>query len=124
MVPARAWTYDADGGAISLLPTGTPFTAGDIYELSYIAKDPTVNGIGIAAVRDFNAFLRYEKMDDGGTPNPLAGDVARIYTEVRSQPGRMLNDFRHLGFNQAENGKVVFDGMLQWVAAGDGTLQT
>jgi hypothetical protein len=22
----------------------------------------------------------------------------------------MLNDFRNLGFNQAENGKIVFDG--------------
>ena len=55
-----------------------------------------------------------------GTANPLAGDVTRIYTEVRSQPGRMLNDFRTLGFNQAENGRKVFDGMLQWIAAGDG----
>ena len=32
----------------------------------------------------------------------------------------MLNDFRNLGFNQAENGKNVFDGMMQWIAAGDG----
>ena len=32
----------------------------------------------------------------------------------------MLNDFRNLGFNQAENGKKVFDGMMQWIAAGDG----
>jgi hypothetical protein len=71
-------------------------------------------------VRDFNAFLRYEKADDAGTQNPLAGDVTRIYTEVSSQPGRMLNDFRTLGFNQAENGKKVFDGMMQWIAAGDG----
>jgi hypothetical protein len=39
---------------------------------------------------------------------------------VVSQPGRLLNDFRHLGFNQAENGKQVFDGMMQWIAAGDG----
>ena len=53
-------------------------------------------------------------------PNPLAGDITRIYTEVQSQPGRMLNDFRNLGFNQAENGKIVFDGMMQWIAAGDG----
>ena len=36
------------------------------------------------------------------------------------QPGRFLNDFRYLGFNQAENGKQVFDGMMQWIAAGDG----
>jgi hypothetical protein len=32
----------------------------------------------------------------------------------------MLNDFHTFGFNQAENGKIVFDGMLQWIAAADG----
>ncbi len=120
VVPATGWAYNAAGTAISLLPPGTSFTAGDIYEFSYIARDPTVNGIGFAAVRDFNAFLRYAAADDAGTANPLAGDIARVYTEVASQPGRMLNDFRNLGFNQAENGKMVFDGMMQWIAAGDG----
>jgi hypothetical protein len=120
VVPASGWSYNADGTSIHLLPDGARFKAGDIYELSYTAKDPTVNGVGFAAVRDFNAFLRYEKADDGGIANPMAGDITRIYSEVRSQPGRMLNDFRTLGFNQAENGKTVFDGMLQWIAAADG----
>jgi Alpha/beta hydrolase domain len=120
VVPASGWAYDAKGTTIHLMPQGTRFTPGDIYELSYIAKDPTVNGVGFAAVRDFNAFLRYEKADDSGTANPMTGDITRIYTEVQSQPGRMLNDFRTFGFNQAENGKVVFDGMLQWIAAADG----
>jgi hypothetical protein len=86
LLPAATWAYNAAGTAISLMPPGTSFTAGDIYEFSYTARDPTVNGIGFAAVRDFNAFLRYEKMDEGGTANPLAGDVKRIYTEVESQP--------------------------------------
>jgi hypothetical protein len=120
VVPASGWAYNAGGSSIHLLPDGARFKAGDIYEFSYTAKDPTVNGIGFAAVRDFNAFLRYEKADGSGTANPMAGDITRVYTEVRSQPGRMLNDFRTLGFNQAENGKIVFDGMLQWIAAADG----
>jgi hypothetical protein len=120
VVPASGWAYDAKGTSIHLMPQGTRFTQGDIYEFSYVAKDPTVNGVGFAAVRDFNAFLRYEKADDSGTANPMAGDITRIYTEISSQPGRMLNDFRTLGFNQAENGKIVFDGMLQWIAAADG----
>jgi hypothetical protein len=120
VVPASGWQYNADGTEIALLPAGTKFVPNDIYEFSYTAKDPTVNGVGFAAVRDWNAFLRYEKKDDAGTPNPLAGDITRIYTEVQSQPGRLLNDFRYFGFNQAENGKQVFDGMLQWIAAGDG----
>jgi hypothetical protein len=120
VVPASGWAYNAEGTSIHLLPDGARFKAADIYEFSYTAKDPTVNGIGFAAVRDFNAFLRYEKADGSGAANPMAGDITRIYTEVRSQPGRMLNDFRTLGFNQAENGKIVFDGMLQWIAAADG----
>ena len=71
-------------------------------------------------MRDFNAWLCEATRDDVGTPNPLARDVRHIYTEVVSQPGRFLNDFRHLGFNQSESGHQVFDGLMQWIAAGDG----
>ena len=117
-IPAGGWNYNATGTAISLV--GGNFVNNDIYEFSYTAKDPTVNGLGFAAVRDFNAWLRDAKKDDAGTPNPLAHDVKDIYTEVVSQPGRFLNDFRHLGFNESEKGKQVFDGMMQWIAAGDG----
>ncbi|HVZ30327.1 MAG TPA: alpha/beta hydrolase domain-containing protein, partial [Asticcacaulis sp.] len=120
VVPVTGWAYNVEGTAIHLLPEGTPFVANDIYEFRYTAKDPTVNGIGLAAVRDWNAFLRYATQDDFGMPNPMAGDITRIYTETVSQPGRMLNDFRYYGFNQDEAGRKVFDGMLQWIAAGDG----
>ena len=119
-VPTSGWQYNSDGTEIALLPAGTPFVKNDIYEFSYTAKDPAINGVGFAAIRDWNSWLRYETKDDSGTPNPLAGDISKIYTEVSSQPGRLLNDFRYLGFNQAENGKQVFDGMMQWIAAGDG----
>ena len=112
------WDYDATGTSIHL--TGGSFVANDVYEFSYTAKDPTVNGIGFAAIRDWVAWLRYDTQDDFGTPNPLAGYIQRVQTEVVSQPGRLLNDFRHLGFNQAENGQMVFDAMMNWIAAGDG----
>jgi hypothetical protein len=119
VVPASGWAYtDATHTAIKLT-TGS-FVSNDIYEFTYVAKDPTPNGLGFAAVRDFNSFIRYAATDDFGTPNPLAGDVTRIYTEISSQPGRLLNDFTHLGFNEDESHRKVFDGMLQWIAAGDG----
>jgi hypothetical protein len=117
-IAAAGWNYNADGTAISL--AGGTFVNNDIYEFTYTAKDPTVNGIGFAAVRDWNAWLRDAQRDDEGHANPLANDVREIITEVVSQPGRFLNDFRHLGFNQAENGTKVFDAMMQWIAAGDG----
>src|SRR2546422_4300713 len=118
VLPATGWTYDASGTTINLVPAG--WVANDIYEFAYTAKDPSPKGLGFAAVRDWNAWLKYETQDDFGTPNPLAGDIQKIYTEISSQPGRLLNDFRHLGFNEAENGKPVFDGHMQWIAAGDG----
>jgi len=118
VVPSSGWTYDATGTKISLV--GSSFVNNDIYEFSYTAKDPTVNGLGVAAVRDWTAWLRYETVDAAGTANPLAGYIKMITTEISSQPGRFLNDFRHLGFNQAENGKKVFDALMQWIAAGDG----
>jgi hypothetical protein len=118
-LPASAWEF-ASPTQIRLLPAGTTFKPHDIYEFSYTAKDPTVNGIGMAAVRDWNSFLRYSTADDGGTANPLAGGVSWVYTYVLSQPGRLLNDFRNLGFNEDERGRKVFDGMLQWIAGADG----
>jgi hypothetical protein len=118
VVPASGWDYNAEGTAISLV--GGNFTANDIFEFAYTAKDPRVNGLGFAAVRDWMEFLRYENRDDHGNRNPLAGHIKRVYTEISSQPGRLLNDFRHLGFNETERGKKAFDGHMQWIAAGNG----
>ena len=100
--------------------SGGSFVANDIYEFAYTAKDPKVNGLGFAAVRDWMEFLRYERRDDHNNPNPLARHIKRVYTEISSQPGRLLNDFRHLGFNETESGKKAFDGHMQWIAAGNG----
>lgn len=119
VVPTTGWAYtDATNTAIKL--TSGSFVNNDIYEFSYIAKNPTVNGLGLAAIRDFNSFLRFASHDDVGTPNPIKNHIDRIYTETSSQPGRTLNDFVHLGFNEDESHRKVFDGMMQWIAAGDG----
>jgi hypothetical protein len=119
VVPNTGWAY-TDGNRTAIKLTTGNFVNNDIYEFSYIAKDPIVNGLGLAAIRDFNSFLRFSTQDDLGTSNPIFGYVDRIYTETSSQPGRTLNDFVHLGFNEDENHKKVFDGMMQWIAAGDG----
>ena len=119
VVPTSGWQYtDATNTAIKL--TSGSFVNNDIYEFTYIAKNPTVNGIGFAAIRDFMSWLRYATDDGHGTPNPLANYIQRVYTDVVSQPARTLNDFTYLGFNQDLNGHKVFDGMLQWVGAADG----
>jgi hypothetical protein len=119
VVSTANWQYNATGTAVSPLGAGTSVT-NDIYEFSYIAKDPTVAGLGFAAVRDINSWLKYAATDDLGTANPLAGYITRIYTEISSQPGRMLNDYRHLGFNEDESGRKVVDGIMNWISAGSG----
>lgn len=83
-----------------------------LYELTYIAKDPPVHGIGFAATRDLNAFLR-----KAGEGNPLGGAIHHSIAQGTSQSGNYLRSFLNLGFNQDELGGRVFDGMNPNIAA-------
>ena len=53
-VPVTNWEYAHDR-AIRLIPEGTPFEQGRLYEFVYNAKDPLVAGIAFAATRDLAA---------------------------------------------------------------------
>ena len=88
-----------------------------LYELQYTVKDPLVLGIGFAATRDLNSFLRYEKQDDAGTANPVAGSIRWAISEGSSQSGTFLRAFIRLGFNQDEHGRIVWDGSNPHIAA-------
>ena len=112
------WKY-VDERTISLLPE-TPFKQSHIYEFTYPATEPLLAGLGLAATRDFVAFLRHAASDDSGTANPLGGDVQYTFTWARSQPARYLNDFQTLGFNEDEDGRRVFDGIENWVGGASG----
>jgi Alpha/beta hydrolase domain len=118
-IPASEWEY-VNGQTIRLLPAGTPFTQGRLYEFTYPAKDPIVAGLGFVATRDLAAFLRHADNDDIGTPNPLAGSIQTVYAFGISQPARYMRDFLHLGFNEDEHGRPVFDGILNWLGGGSG----
>jgi hypothetical protein len=88
------------------------FDPASLYELTYIAKDPPVHGIGFAATRDFVAFLRR-----GSADNPLGSRIGYTVAQGNSQSGNYLRSFLHLGFNQNEAGRRVFDGMNPNIAA-------
>ena len=119
IVPASGWEY-LDDRTVRLLPGGTPFAKSHIYEFTYTARAPLVAGLGLAATRDFVSFLRHAEGDDRGGPNPLANDVQHTFAVAVSQPGRYLNDFQTLGFNEDEGGRRVFDGIQNWVAGSGG----
>ena len=118
-LPASGWEY-VDERSIRLLPAGTAFKQSQIYELVYVAKDPVVAAIGLAATRDFVSFLRHASTDDFDNPNPLAGDTRHTFSFSISQPSRVLNDFQALGFNEDERAMRVIDGMLKWTGGGSG----
>ena len=83
-----------------------------LYELTYVAKDPPVHGIGFAATRDLNTFLR-----EASPANPLGGSIRHAIAQGTSQSGNFLRTFLNLGFNQTEAGSRVFDGMNPNIAA-------
>jgi hypothetical protein len=89
------------------------FVPGHIYELVYRAQDPAIVGLGLLAVRDTAAWLRFGSAAEG---NPCAGTLARAHAFAVSQSGRFLRHFLYLALNQDERGRRVFDAMIPHVA--------
>ena len=92
------------------------FNAQRLYQVVFTAADPHVLGIGFAAFRDLGAFFKKAAADDTGTPNPLAKRVSHSISRGISQSGNYLRGWLHLGFNQAEDGSRVHDGMWPIIA--------
>jgi hypothetical protein len=95
------------------------FRADKIYELIYRAKNPIVMGLGFATTRDFASFLRYQREDDFGNPNPLGEGIRRVYSTGASQTGGYLRDFIYLGFNEDESHRRAFEGIMPTIAGTD-----
>jgi hypothetical protein len=115
---AWSWAYCPSGGSGTPNPTwiclksGT-FNPDDLYEISFTAQNPLVQGVGFAATRDFVSFLRYSTADALGHANPLAGTVSKAMIIGVSQDGAFDRSLVAYGFNQDESGHIVFDG--DWV---------
>jgi hypothetical protein len=124
VVPAADWAW-ARCSATAPFP-GTPdpthicikggFDAAKLYMVTFRAKDPYVLGAGFAAWRDVGAFFRNATMDDEGTPNPVAQRVTHSIARGNSQSGNYLRGWLHMGFNQAEDGSRVHDGLWPIIA--------
>jgi hypothetical protein len=119
-IPRSEWSFahivdgllNADPHYVHL---NSGFIPGKIYELVYTAKNPAVVGVGLAAVRDFLSYLKY----DPQTTAP----VKRVYAVGISQSGRFLRHFIYQDFNADEQGRQVMDGLIAHVAgAGRGSF--
>lgn len=87
------------------------FEPGKIYEFVYVANNPPVVGLGLAAIRDIVAFAKYEEE----SPFPVRSGIAAGV----SQTGRFLRQFLYQNFNVDENGRQCYDGMMV-ITAGAG----
>ncbi|HEY5624148.1 MAG TPA: alpha/beta hydrolase domain-containing protein [Gammaproteobacteria bacterium] len=89
------------------------FEPGKIYEVVFVAENPPVAGLGLAAIRDAISLLKYEGSDELGVPQ---GALDRAIAYGSSQSGRLLRTFLYDGFNEDENGRIVFDGLMPHIA--------
>lgn len=110
-----AWAYCPNGWPGTPNPdwiclNGATFNPNDLYELVYTAANPLVLGVGFAAFRDLDSFLRYGTTAPGSGSNPIAGSVTRSMVVGASQSAAFIHGLIFYGFNEDESGRIVFDG--------------
>ena len=124
LIPADQWAWArcSVGNPFPGTPDATQiclkagFDAQRLYQVVYTAADPLVLGLGFAAWRDLGQFFKTTKANDSGTPNPVAGMARHSIGRGISQSGNFLRAWLHLGFNQAEDGQPVHDGLWPIIA--------
>jgi hypothetical protein len=116
VLPRELWKFDQRGCAIEV--NGG---AAGIYDAIYRAKNSPVAGLGLAAIRDFAAYLKYGPKDGVLRENPAT--LQRVIGFGYSQSARFLRQFLNDGFNADEKGRSVFDGlMISSAGAGMGSF--
>jgi hypothetical protein len=142
LIPPSQWRFARLEGD-RLVPDPTylylepGFQWGKIYELIYVATNPRVGGLGLAAARDAISFFRFNTCDSLNHPNPLLNekllqgvqgggfleksppgcrrqdlkpDPEKVYIFGISQSGRFITHMIYQGFHVDEAGRMVIDG--------------
>lgn len=108
---ARAeWKFNGDDQGITLT---SPLVKNKIYELVYRSQNPSVVGLGPAAIRDAISKLKYDAAPEMSIK---PGDMKRAIGFGISQSGRFLRTYMYYGFNEDESHRKVFDGVMPHVA--------
>lgn len=108
-IPRAAWRFP-DPEHVEL---DDGFAPGAIYSVVVRAADPVILGLGLLAIRDAAAWLRWAPGSNG---NPCAGELERAYLFGMSQNGRFIREMLYRGLDEDEQGRVVFDGVMSHIA--------
>jgi hypothetical protein len=120
IVPRNEWSFAREENGLVVddrthVYMEKGFEAGKIYEMVYVAEEPTVVGLGLAIVRDVMSYAKYG--------NGVEFHVDRGIAIGISQTGRFLRHFLYQGFNTDEQGRKVYDGiMVHTAGAGRGSF--
>jgi hypothetical protein len=128
-VPDDEWELararrDRDSGEIVVTPSNEDlyikrgFKPGWLYELIYDTEGSRVMGLGMAGIRDFVSFLRYDDVDADGEANPLAGWPEYAYAFGSSLSARTVRQLIYDGYNEDPKGRKIFDGIYSHSAGG------
>jgi hypothetical protein len=115
VLPRTAWAF-AHGTMENPIPdpcaiiVAGGFEQDRLYEAVYRAQPSPVAGLGLAAVRDFVAYLKF-----GGIASPLREHPEtqrHVLAYGYSQSARFLRQYLYQGFNPDEDGRQGFDAMF------------
>lgn len=121
-LPRNSWSFARlESGRVVPDPRSVHLASGfepnHVYEVVYVSEEPPVAGLGLAAIRDAVAYLKF----DVSAADPLGvppGSYDRAIAYGASQSGRLLRTFVYDGFNEDESHRKVFDGILAHIAGG------
>lgn len=119
VIPREQWQFGrVEDGRMVADPTrvylSTGFDPGRIYEAVFVAGDPPIAGLGLAAMRDTVSHMKYDAVEAFGLPS---GAIERAITFGDSQAGRLLRHFLYDGFNVDEQQRMAFDGFIPHLAS-------
>ncbi len=125
-IPRDKWTLhvtDVESDSPTQLPMvelemPAGLQKGHIYELIYEGQGSMVHGVCFTGLRDLMSAFKHGT----GRDNPLLNDgkptIQRAIGFGVSQSGRFLREFLYSGFNEDEQRRQVFDGLIPHVSGG------
>jgi hypothetical protein len=121
LIPRDRWQFGrkVDGKVFNdpaFITLDDGFKPGLIYTVTYTARGPRVNGLGLAGIRDALYFFRGARADQQGTPNPLLESGGTLPSTViafgHAQSARLLNTMIADGLAADDRGRPAFDAAL------------